>query len=328
MEINSNNLKEDIQTSRPNLRPNTINQYITHLNKLKNIFEEDNWNFLNEPDDIMEKLKDKAFTSQRNSLNAIIVLLLALNEDEKYDELISKYQKIRDKLNERYATDQENNKISEKQKKNFACMNEVNDMLNKMKKEIQEGGLKKKENITSKEKELLMVYTIFSMLSKYPTRNDMSGMKLISKTQYNELKLEDKKKTNFIVNQKGKLTMILNEYKTSKKYGEVKVNLDKSTEKILRMYIRILKKSNGNVLFLSSQNNVLSRNQISQLLLKTSKKYMNKAVSTTLMRKTVASDKFGIGSELHKLKKEQEELIKVMCHSEAVHNAVYIKEKE
>jgi len=328
MEINSNNLKQDIQTSRPNLRNNTINQYITHLNKLKNIFEADNWNFLSEPDDIMEKLKDKAFTSQRNSLNAIIVLLLALNEDEKYDELISKYQKIRDKLNERYATDQENNKISEKQKKNFACMNEVNDMLNKMKKEIQEGGLKKKENITSKEKELLMVYTIFSMLSKYPTRNDMSGMKLISKTQYNELKLEDKKKINFIVNQKGKLTMILNEYKTSKKYGEVKVNLDKSTEKILRMYIRILKKSNGDVLFLSSQNNILSRNQISQLLLKTSKKYMNKAVSTTLMRKTVASDKFGIGSELHKLKKEQEELIKVMCHSESVHNSVYIKEKD
>ena len=55
---------------------------------------------------------------------------------------------------------------------------------------------------------------------------------------------------------------------------------------------------------------------------------MNKAVSTTLMRKTVASDKFGVGSQLHKLKKEQEALINVMCHSEAVHNAVYIKEKE
>ena len=328
MEINSNNLKEDIQTSRPNLRPNTINQYITHLNKLKNIFEADNWNFLSEPDDIMEKLKDKAFTSQRNSLNAVIVLLLALNEDEKYDELISKYQKIRDKLNERYATDQENNKISEKQKANFACMDEVNDMLNKMKKEIKEGGLKKKENITSKEKELLMVYTIFSMLSKYPTRNDMALMELITKTQYNNLKLEDKKKRNYMINQKGKLTMVLNEYKTSAKYGEKKIDLDKDIEKILRMYIRILNKKNGDVLFLSSQNNPLSRNQISQLLLKTSKKYMNKAVSTTLMRKTVASDKFGVNSQLHKLKKEQEALINVMCHSEAVHNAVYIKEKE
>ena len=52
-----------------------------------------------------------------------------------------------------------------------------------------------------------------------------------------------------MINQKGKLTMILNEYKTSAKYGEKKIDLDKDIEKILRildvkvkLFQRIMKK--------------------------------------------------------------------------------------
>ena len=46
----------------------------------------------------MEKIKGNHYTSQRNTLNAVIILLLALNSDNKYDKLIEEYQKIRDKI--------------------------------------------------------------------------------------------------------------------------------------------------------------------------------------------------------------------------------------
>ena len=328
MKINSENIKQDIQKSRPNLKENTIKQYETHLNKLKKDFDTDNWNFLSKPEDVMEHLKDKHFTSQRNSLNSIIVLLMALNNKEQYNELLEKYSKLRDKLNDKYDEEQTSGKISEKQKKNFASMEEIKGMLKTMEKQIKDDGLKKKEQLKVKDKELLMVYTIFSMLVKYPTRNDVAGMKFITKTAYNNLTEDDKKAGNFLVNQKGKLTMILNQYKTARKYGEKKIEIDKDTEKILRMYIRLTNKKFGDVLFVSSRNNALSRNQISQLLLKTSKKYMNKAVSTTLMRKIVVSDKFGEGTEFAKLKKEQEDLASVMGHSTDLQNKVYIKEKD
>jgi site-specific recombinase XerC len=55
------------------------------------------------------------------------------------------------------------------------------------------------------------------------------------------------------------------------------------------MYIKKTGKKMGDVLFTSSTGNQLSRNMISQLLMKTSKKYLNASVSTTMMRKVVAS---------------------------------------
>lgn len=320
MKINSENITEKIQESRPNLKPNSIKQYQTHLNKLKKIFDTDNYDFLSEPNEVIEKLSDKHYTSQRNTLNAIIILLLALNHDERFDDLIQDYQKIRDKLNDKYVEDQQSGKISEKQKNNFVELKEIGSMIDTMAKEIKTQNLKRKETLNGKEKELLMVYTIFSFLSRYPLRNDLAGMKYISKTNYNKLTEDDKKEGNFLVKNKNKLNMILNEYKTSKKYGEKNIQIDPEISKILRMYIKATDKKVGDVVFVSSRGTPISRNGISQLLIKTSQKYLNKSISTTMMRKIVVSDKFG------DLSKEQKELADVMGHDVSTQNLVYNKE--
>ena len=72
MTIDSNNLMEDIKESRPNLKDNTIKQYMTNLKKLKSLFDTDNYDFLDKPDDVMDKISHLHYTSQRNHLNAII----------------------------------------------------------------------------------------------------------------------------------------------------------------------------------------------------------------------------------------------------------------
>ena len=115
--------------------------------------------------------------------------------------------------------------------------------------------------------------------------------------------------------------MILNVYKTSKKYGEKKIVMDSNTAKILRMYINKTGKKFGDVLFVSSRDTPISRNGISQLLLKTSKKYLGKSISTTMMRKIVVSDKFA------DIKEEQQKLADVMGHDVGTQNLVYVKEK-
>jgi integrase len=322
MKINTENPADAISNDRPQLKTNTIKQYVIHLNKLKKLFSTDNYDFLSNPDEVMDKIKSNHYTSQRNTLNAVIILLLALNHDKKYDELIEDYQKRRDKLNDKYLEDNSNGKISEAQKNNFVDLEEIKKMLKTMENEIKSQGLKKKENLTGKEKELLMVYTIFSMLVKYPVRLDFSGMKLISKTMYNSLKEDDKKLGNYLINEKGKLTMIMNEYKTSKKYGEKKIPIDKDIEKVIRMYIRKTGKSNGDVLFVSSTGNAISRNALSQLLVKTTKKYLGKSISTTMMRKIVVSSV--IPKEVID---KQKELADVMGHDVATQNLVYNKEE-
>ena len=49
-------LTEIIKKKRPNLKDISIKQYTMSLNKLKGLFESDNYEFLKEPNKVMEKL--------------------------------------------------------------------------------------------------------------------------------------------------------------------------------------------------------------------------------------------------------------------------------
>ncbi len=275
------NLNATIKKSRPNIKDSTIKMYEGNLLKLKKIFETDDYKFLKDIGKVQDKLKDKHFTTQRNYYNSIIILLMALGEDK---ELIDKYNKIRDELNAKYLENQQSGVISDKQKENFISIDELRNLISKIKDDLNIPKLKKKDTLTAKEKKLLMVYCILSILIENPMRNDLSQMKIISKKVYNKLSDKEKEDNNYLVMEKTSLKFILNDYKTSKKYAEKIIQISKPLEKIIRMYMRINNLKNGDILF------PLTRNAISQLLIKTSKKYIGKSISTTIIRKIVASD--------------------------------------
>jgi len=325
MEINKEQRMELIKSQRPTIKESTMKQYEAQLRKLAKLFDSpDNYEFLTDVDAVMDKISHLHYTSQRNALNPVIVLLLALNEDKKYDELIKSYSKIRDGFNLKYEEEQKSGKISEKQKGNFVEMDAIDEMLNKMEKEIRVNKLKKKAELTGKEKELFMVFTLFNWLKRIPTRNDMAGQILINKSMVKNLTEEEKKNTNYLVKEKSKMYGLYNDYKTSSKYGEKIIEIPKDLEKIINVYIRATNKKVGDVLFVNSMGTPLNRNQISQLLIKTSKLYLQKNISTTIMRKIVASYHFG-DKEYQEKKKEQAVLAHNMGHSTSVQDKVYIK---
>ncbi len=309
------NLKETIKKSRPNIKDSTIKSYEANLNKLKKMFETDNYSFLKDIGEVMDKIGDKHFTTIRNYLNAIIILLSALNHDDKYDKLIKEYQSKRDDLNQQYEDENATGKISEKQEKNFVPYEDVVGMINKMGQDLK--GFKKRE-LSAKDKMLLQIYIIYQIHIRLPMRNDVAGMEAITKRAYNKLTEADKKAKNYLVVEKGKMFMVLNKFKTQSKYEELRFDIPKDLEKLLRAYLKI----NGmGVLFKSSTGKELTRNQLSQLLIKYSKRYLDgKSISTTILRKIVLSHKFG------DLKKEQEEMSKITGHSVETMNNVYIKE--
>lgn len=318
MKINTDKFTEDIQKSRPSLKTNTIKQYQTNLNKLKKIFDTDNYDFLSNPSEVMSKISHLHYTSQRNHLNAIIVLLNALNHDKKYDKLIEEYGEKRDEFNDKYSEEQKSGVISDKQSKNFTTIEEVYKMIAKMSEELKP--IRKKEELSSKEKALLQVFTIFNIYTRLPMRNDVAGMEAIQKRAYNKLSEADKKAKNYLVVAKDGLFFVLNKYKTAKKYEELKIPIeDKQLKKLLRFY---LKKNGMGVLFKTSTGNPLTRNALTQLLIKTSKKYMNKSISTTLLRKIYLSSKYG------DMKKELEKDNAVMGHSKEVALETYVKQPQ
>ena len=321
MTIDSKNPTDEISKARPSLKTNTIKQYTTNLNKLKKMFDTDDYDFLKKPKDVMDKLSDLHYLSQRNILNAVIVLLMALNDDKKYDELLEEYGKLRDDLNNKYNDEQKSGVISDKQSKNFATTEEVFNMINEMADELKPLKKKSNDNITKKEKQLLQAYVLFNIYARMPFRNDVAGMMSINQAAYKKLSDEEKKENNYlVVPSKGNLYFVLNKYKTSKKYEELDLKIeDKDLRKILRYYLKV----NGmGVLFKTSTDKPLTRIELSKVLLKYSKKYMNKSISTTLLRKIYLSSKYG------DMKEELEKDNKVMGHSKQVALDTYVKKSK
>jgi len=325
MKINVKNINEEIHEARPNLKPNTVKQYESNLNKLKKMFESDNWDFLNNPTNVEEKISHLHFTSRRNHYNAIIVLLTALNHDKEFDKILSKYNEMRDELNDEY--NKQSSKISDKQSKNFATLEEINEMIDKIAEELKAMKLKQKETLTKKEMALLQFFVLVNLYKNIPLRNDVSYMEAIRPSDLKKLTKSEQKEKNWLLMEKNKLSIILNNYKSDKTYGQKRIPIeDKDLKRLLNYYIKV----NGGkgVLFKSSTGTALSPNALTQFFLKFTKKYMGKSVSTTLMRKAVASHHFGPGTEFAKLKKQQEDLSYKMGHSVATMNKVYIKEKQ
>lgn len=321
MSINVDDINETITKSKPNAKANTIKQYEAQLNRLKKMFDSDNYNFLSKPKDIEDKFKDKAFTTTRNTYNAIIVLLNALNSEKKYDDLIKEYGDMRDVLNDRYIEENKSGKISDKQAPNFVELSEIESMLSKMEKDMKDNNVKTKSKLTSNDKQLLTAYTIYKMLVSIPTRNDFADLIYINKAQYNKLIDKEKVDNNYLVKSKNDMFFVYNNYKTSAKYSEKTIDVPKDLKKHLNTYITLMDRTYNDPFFVSGTSNKLSRNMATQLLLKMSKKYLDKNISTTMMRKVVASHHFA------DMKKQQQDLADKMGHSVDTQNLIYVKEK-
>jgi hypothetical protein len=324
MNIKSENISETIKKGNPTRKESTIKEYEKKLMTLKKKKNSDNYTFLKDIDDVKELLKSYSPNTQKGYYNAIIVLLLALNHDKVFDELIEKYQKIRDPLNELYMQQQSSGELSQKQKENFASVDELNKMLTMMEKDINRRDIKRKSQLDRSDIELLQVYTMFKFFIRYPTRNNLAGMKLISKSDYNTLKEDEKKNNNYLVREKTDIFISLNNYKTNLKYGEIKFTLDKDIQKVFRLFIKILKKNNNDTLFTivkKGEEVEINSNLITQYLTRYSEKYINKKISTSMLRHIIPSEKFA------QKNKEQAELAKIMGHSVATQNNIYIKEQ-
>jgi hypothetical protein len=335
--INSKNLEQDILKSRPTLKKSTIDTYITLLERLKKIFKTDNYEFLASPSEFMKKreIADAHYLTQRNMLNAIIVLLMALNEDNKYELLIKRYGDLRDALNEKYDNQQKSGVISEKQAENFATSDEIFGMLDRMKKDLKDID---KEKVTKKELQLLQAYTLFSVYARMPMRNDLAGMNAILKKTYDSYSDEKKKENNYLVVgsrnlNKPNFTFILNDYKTNRKYGTLELPIeDKQLKSVLKRFLMInetlYKPTVEAPLFKTSSGKPINRNELSKILLKYSELYLNKKISTTLLRKIFLSSKYGgeggLKEQLEELAKDN----KVMGHSKDVALNSYIKKAQ
>jgi|TARA_R110002020_G_scaffold29760_3_gene93909 anion-transporting ArsA/GET3 family ATPase len=302
-------VREAISEFRPHLKASTLNSYWAQIRKLMKASNETTLEFLRYPEMVKSLVNHLHFTSQRNTYNAVSTFLLAIDIEGDLKETITQYEAWRDELNTRYTQEQKTGIISQKQEPNFVTIDELQEFIASMKRNILYEERKGDVNIR-------MVYVLFEILVRYPLRNDLAGMTLTSKRGYNKLTTEDKQVRNWLVSNDGSYIIIDNVYKTSKNYGENQIPIESETlNGIISGYIRKNKFKIGDVLF------PITSNYLSQLLIKYSQQYMGKSISTTMIRKIVTSDKF-LDAKL-----EQEKHAKILGHSVGTENAIYIKQK-
>ncbi len=324
-------LEAKIKKGKPHLKDSSIQQYIRTIKKLNKLINgEDstieNLDFIEEPEKIKQALEHLHFTTRRNYYTAIINVLQLdetpeINEnwddeEEKkihYDKfiykgkLINRYIKIVKEANAQYEEEQEKQIISEKQKKSF--LTEENFPV------IQEF-IDKVKASTDENKDML--YILLRLITKYHTRNEISNLKLIKLMDYKKLKYEDKT-SNYLVMGSKKILLVRYDFKTNKKYKEIINEIDdKKLAKEIRTYVKTLKSDN----VFEYRGEQLTPKKLTNLLLYQSKKLVGVPLSTTMLAKSILSEKYSPNL------KAQTEDAKNRGHSVNVQNKVYVKFKE
>ena len=163
-------------------------------------------------------------------------------------------------------------------------------------------------------------YFILTFYLNTPLRNDLNNTKVIKLNQYNKLSEEEKKESNYMV-YGAKNFLSLSQYKTAKKYGLKKIDLSNDIIKAFRLWYDKFNPNKEYLLINLNTNEPMTSHQLTITLTKLFKKYLNKNISTTMLRHIVLSEKFG------DVKKEMEEMSEKMGHSVATQQQIYVKNK-
>ena len=333
------NLEEKIIKNRASLnkeiKPSTVKMYISNVKKLSKTMndgvETGGFEWLKDLNKVKSKLEEPRpngkplhFSSIRNYMNSAIMYLYAINEEGNTDDLIREYSDIRDKLNQQYDDSVATGTYSSNQEKNVITMEELQKVITDIGTELKDMKLKSLDKINTRQRSLLQIYLILNVHILMPFRNDLGGMIVSNKRDFNKITLEEKKKHNYLVLERNGKSMFfcMNDYKTSRKYSEKCIELPPDLRKVMRFYLQF---SQNEYLLTRNDGEPMTRNSISQALIKTFVKRTGRSVSTNLIRKIYLSSKFSQYKIPPEIQKEMEKDAHVMCHSVAVQQKIYTK---
>jgi len=250
--------------------------YTRNLMKLNNEQPITNFNFLKEPKQILNMIKDYKPTTQRSYIIAICTVL----KNSKHQNLYDIYFEILSKFNNDLKVRTEK---SEKQMNNWLS----NDNINEISKDLKSKVVKRVRNKTDYNN--LLNYVVLSLYTLHPPRRnvDYSLMKISNNMNDDKYNYLDLKKGQFV----------FNNYKTQGKYNQFVVPIEDDLMKVIELYLNNhpekskLKNKNYDVHFLKSfYNEPIEKSQeITRIL----NKIFGKNVGSSMLRNMYLSNKYG-----------------------------------
>jgi len=190
--------------------------YTRNLMKLNNDMPITNFNFLKEPKQILNMIKDYKPTTQRSYIIAICTIL----KNSKHQNLYDMYFEILSNFNNQLKVRTEK---SEKQMENWLS----NDNINEISKDLKSKVVKRVRN--KEDYNNLLNYVVLSLYTLHPPRRnvDYSLMKISNNMNDDKYNYLDLKKGQFV----------FNNYKTQGKYNQVVVPIEEDLLKVIELYL-------------------------------------------------------------------------------------------
>ena len=265
------------------LTQSSLDSYKAKLNKLNDNKPIKNLNFLNNIENIKDKIKHFKKNTIRNYFIAICSILkcyLTNNKTKKIETLYNEYSKILDNYNNELR---DQTAITDTEKENWINKNQLDEVYNDLKSNH-------KNN-----KQSFQDYLLLSLYYLQPPRRNRDYQLLKISTKYNDMLSNE---FNYLDMKKKKF--IFNNYKTAKKYNKQEVDINDELYQILLSYLKYFKLKDGDFLLNNIKNNqpYTNTNAITLLL----NRIFKKKIGASLLRKLYLTEKYGDNAE--ELKKD------------------------
>jgi hypothetical protein len=258
----------------------------TYISHLKRVYEILGKSFKGHIDDLLDnenvisKIEGASVNNKHLYYIVIIRLLNHLNDDYReltekiYYPLFLKHKKDSvDKINDNVVKDSEAHKYLK-----------VDEVL----KRIREYNIKSPSGEILKRELLYKLIASFYFLNSnnYIPRGEIRTLKLASKSD-----VLDDEENYLVLNKKNEVAyIILNKYKTFKKYGMQKMKVSSELKEIIHIYLNAVEHNYGDYLFISKHNREISEANFSTLVSTSFLNVVGKGITTDIARQIQISE--------------------------------------
>jgi integrase len=316
-------LSEQIKKARPAISMSSIRTYVSVISNLakKMDIKIENADDINKHcDAIISYLKrEYPEARRRKTILASLVVLLDKSHSstcEKLRAMMMRDIEVSEKEDKERIGE---GKMTQKEKDNWLDLNELKEKYNALQKEIKP--LWDIKNLSKPQFQRLQLYVLLTLLYG-------GGIAPRRSTDYSEMKYKNFNKTQDNFYDKKTKELVYNKYKTSKKYGEVRVKLPANVVKILNNWIAYLPETTEYI-FSDTRGGKLTPTKLVNVL----HNFFGKKISTSMIRhiyissilKDIPPEIFNINKDMsHSL--EQSILYKRTKADEASENETEEKE--
>lgn len=302
--INEEKIFAKLKQFKTDVKESSLNIYFKNIKKIiKDLKFTIIRDFL-QNDVIINYLEQYKHLVRRNYLNSLIIFLQSYKFKDNYIKI---FQDLRDEYNNEYTKNMEEGSKSINEKENWISLEEINKYLDSISPTLSK----------TKDSKKFMDYMIMKLQTKYPMRNELNCLKIINEKDFNNL--EDKS-DNYIVFKKMGSFISLGNYKTNKKYGVRKFDLEKEDNDLIRIWKnKFHNKENNNLIYNLDNGKDFNTNTYSKYLINLFEKAFNKKVGSRLIRKIVMSELF------LDHKNQMQKMANIAGNSPSIINNVYVK---